>query len=283
MPRHDELPDFASLPEDSARNLHRLGMGAFVLLLVSLFLAVIYSIGEKLEDFRWSTFLNGLASFCMIILAVCLAIATITGMIRGIAWLLPETVARLTERRRLNSARRAAEAAIERKHQLCEERARLTAQLKATFLFERETTRAANARASQEFRDALQNSVMRSCQIAYDQISQLVEQYEQVLTEIESSELPAAEKTELLNSLTAQLDVAASEERNRDAQKMMEAEIWKVRFRKARLMAQEKSDAAVDYLTKIRSEARSSRMKDRIDAIIEQLRAEQTPERNSVS
>lgn len=268
---NDDLPDFSRLPEDSARKLHGLGVGAFVLLLVFLILAIVYSLGEKFDNFRWNTFRNGLAGFGMILLGACLAVVAITAGIRGLAWLLPETVARFTEHRKLKKARRAAMEAIDRKHQLTEERARLTAQLKATFLYERETTQAANAKASQEFRDALQSSVMRSCQIAFEHINKLVEQYENVLAEIDGSHLPPAEKTELLESLTNQLNIVATEGRNKDAQKMMEAEIWKVRFRKAKLMAEEKAEAAVTYLKQIQGEARSSKMKARIAAMIDSL------------
>ena len=268
----EELPDFSRLPEDSARHLHRFGIGALVLLVTFLLLSIVYAIGEKMDGFRWHTFRNGLFSFGMITLGACIAIITITAGIRGMAWLWPEAMQRFRERRQLKKAKREVAEAISEKHRLSEERARLTAQLKATFLYEKETTDAANAKASKEFQEALQSSVLRSCQIAFQQITKLVDQYELVVAEIESSALPPAEKTELLNSLTKHLDVAAVEERNKDAQKLMEAEIWKVRFRKARLMARDKSTAAISYLEQIAPEARSSKMKSRIAAMIESLR-----------
>lgn len=271
LPMNDDLPDFSRMPEDSAKGFQRLGIGAFVVLLALLFLAVVYSVGEKLEDFRWSVLFNGMASFLLITTGVCLVIAAVLALFRGLSLLIPAASTQWAAERRLKKARRAAADAVAEKHRLNEERARLTAQLKATFLFEQETTQTANARVSREFREALQSSVMRSCQIAFDQINQLVDQYEQVLREIDSSSLPAAEKTDLLQTLTDHLNVAAAEERNRDAQKLMESEIWKVRFKKARLMADEKSEAAVQYLKTIRKEARTANMKSRISAMIESL------------
>ncbi len=267
----EDLPDFSKLPEDSAKNLHRFGIGALALLVILLLLSIVYAIGEKMDGFRWHTFRNGLFSFGVITLPACVTVVAITAAIRGMAYLWPEAMQRIGERRRLKKAQRAASEAISEKHRISEERARLTAQLKATFLFEKETTSAANAKASQEFQEALQTSVLKSCQIAFQQISVLVDQYEQVVNEIQASDLPAGEKAELLNSLTAHLDVAAAEERNRDAQKLMEAEIWKVRFRKARLMSREKSSTAIAYLQQILPEARSSRMKSRITAMIDSL------------
>lgn len=267
----EDLPDFSRLPEDDAEKLHRFGIGAFGLLFLLLFLAVIYSIGEKLDGFSWRTLKNGMLTFGVILLSACVAVIALTGLIRGIKFLIPETVQYMTERRQLRKSQRQVRTAIDEKQRLSEERARMTSRLQATFLFEKESTRAANAQASREFREALQTSVMRSCEIAFSHIAQVVEQYESVVSEIETSDLPRAEKAELLNSLSEQLDVAATEERNKDAQKMMEAEIWKVRFRKARVMAKDKPQAAIRYLQEIQTEARSSRLKTKISSLIESL------------
>lgn len=267
----DDLPDFSRLPEDSAKDLHKAGIGMLVLLVALLLLAIVYTIGEKMEGFRWHTLRNGLFSFGVIILSVCVTVIGITAAIRGIAYLWPEALQHLADRRELKNARRAAADAISEKHRLTEERARLTAQLQATFLFEKETIRTANAQASREFREALQSSVLRSCEIAFEHINTVVEQYEQVVAEIEAASLPAAEKTELLNSLIQQLDISAAEDRNRDARRMMESEIWKVRFRKARMMAKDKSDAAIRYLERIREEARGTKRKAKITELIQTL------------
>ena len=267
----DDLTDISRLPEDSARKLQSFSVGSVVLLILLLLLTIVYAIGEKIDTFRWHTFRTGLLSFGMIMLSVAVIIGIGTACLRGMTWLWPSAMQQFRERRVLKKAQRAAEAAISEKHRLTEERARLTAQLKATFLFEKETTQAANAQAAEAFRQALQSSALQSCQIAFEQISRLVTQYEQVVSEINSSTLPAAEKAELLNSLTEHLDVAATEERNRDAQKLMESEIWKVRFQKARLLAREKPSDAIAYLEQIRSEARSGKMKSRISAMIASL------------
>lgn len=268
----DDLPDFSKLPEESARNLHRFSVGSLVLLVLLLLLAIIYSIGQAINGFHWQTFRNGLLTFGVIMLAVSVVIILVTVLMRNAVILGPESLQRMKERRALKAARKEAAAAIDEKHRLSEERARLTAQLKATFLYERETSDAANAQASEAFRQALQTSVMQSCRIAFDQINQVIEQYEAVVREIESSALPAGEKAELLRSLTAHLDIQATENRHRDAQRVMESEIWKVRFRKARLMAKERSETAVSYLQQVRSEARSAKMRQKIDALVESLR-----------
>lgn len=268
----DDLPDFSKLPEDSARNLHRFSVGSLVLLVILLMLAIVYSIGQAINGFHWQTFRNGLLTFGVIMLAVSVVIILVTVLMRNAVLLGPETLQRMKERRALKAARKEAARAIDEKHRLSEERARLTAQLKATFLYERETTDAANAQASEAFRQALQTSVMQSCRIAFDQINQVIEQYESVVREIETSALPAGEKAELLRSLTTHLDIHATEDRHRNAQKVMESEIWKVRFRKARLMAQDRVETAVRYLQQIRSEARSAKMRQKIDSLIESLR-----------
>jgi hypothetical protein len=241
-----KAPDYSRLPEESTRRLFTFGVGTVVLLVGFLLITIIYTLGEKFRGFRWDTFRDGLFTFGLILLVTVLMIAGLTVFGRGVALLWPEMLTALAVRRRLRKARRRAETAIEEKHRLSEERARLTAQLKATFLFEKETIRSANAQASQEFRDALQSTVMRSCEIALNHISQLVDQYEKVVAEIEQSELPDSEKAELLDALTSQLDVAATEERNKNAQKMMESEIWKVRFRKARTLAADRTTADIE-------------------------------------
>jgi len=47
----------------------------------------------------------------------------------------------------------------------------------------------------------------------------VIDQYEKVVAEIAASILPGSEKSKLLNSLTRQLDVAATEQRNVHAEK----------------------------------------------------------------
>ena len=51
----------------------------------------------------------------------------------------------------------------------------------------------------------------------------------------------------------------------------MESAIWEIRFRKARLMAKKKTDAAVSYLRNIRQRTDSHRILLEIDALIREL------------
>ena len=272
-----QLPDFSKLPEDEADQLHRFGFGLIALLFILLFLVILYALGEKLDSFNWRTLKRGALSFGLILLSACVAVVLMTALIRGMSSMVPEAFRNVAERYRLKKAHRKVETAIEKKQLLSEERARMTARLQATFLFEKEASRSANAQASREFREALQASVMRSCEIAFEHITRVVRQYEAVVEEIESSDLPRTDKTELLNSLAQQMDIAATDDRNKDAQKMMEGEIWKVRFRKARTMAREKPEAAVRYLQTVRQEARGGALRTKIDRLIETLEAGRKP------
>lgn len=264
----DELPDFSRLPENSAKNLHRFGVGAFVLLVLLLFVAVIYSLGEALEGFQWRLLRNGLLGF----LAIVVGIGTLVFLTSLIARILSSfwltTIRGRSERRQLDRASAAASEAISEKQRLSEDRARLTAQLQAAYLFEKESSPATNAKAAKEFRAALQTGVMRSCEIAFDHIGKVIDQYEKVVVEIQTSSLSDGEKSQLLNSLTKQLDVAATEQRNVHAEKMMEAEIWKVRFRKARMIGTENPRTAIKYLNSISHEARTSLTKTKVRELI---------------
>ncbi len=269
----ERLPDFTRLPDDDVHRLQRLAFAVFSLLLLLLLLIVVYAIGEKLEEFSWQTLLNGFVAFGTIVLSVGLAVMVMIGLIHGTRILLPERVLQLAERRQLRRSQRKVRMAIEDKQKLSEERARITSRLQATYLFEKETTHAANAQASREFREALQASVMRSCEIAFDHIAEVVSQHEKVVQEITTSELPDTEKAQLLDSLATHLSVAATRGRNKDARKMMETEIWKVRFRKARAMAKDQPAAAIAYLKQVEREARGSRLKTEIGDLIESLSA----------
>ena len=266
-----QLPDFSRLPDDDAEKLHRVGFGALVLLFILLFLVILYAMGEKANHFNWGNLRRGLLTFGIIILSTATVIVSLVGLVRTGQYIVPQTMQHLAEKRRLKNETDRVHNAIDKKRELNEERARLTARLQATYLFEKESTRTANAQASREFREALQSSVMRSCEIAFDHISKVVEQYEAVVAEIQASSLSAEEKSELLSSLTEQLDVAATEQRNQDSRRMMESEIWKIRFRKARIMAKEKPSAAVRYLKEVRPEARGNRLKAKIDELISTL------------
>ena len=264
----DDLPDFSRLPEDSAKNLYRFGVGLFVLLVSLLLLAVIYSLGEALEGFQWRYLRNGLIGFLAITLGICVLVLVTSLVVKGLTLFWSKTFHGRSERRQLEKASTAANNALIEKHRLNEDRARLTTQLQAAYLFEKESSPATNARAAKEFRTALQTGVMKSCEIAFDHIGKVIDQYEKVVAEIQTSSLSDGEKAQLLNSLTKQLDVAATDQRNIHAEKMMEAEIWKVRFRKAKMIAVENPKAAVKYLNSIRNEARTSLTKTKVQELI---------------
>lgn len=268
----DEFSDFTKLPDDDSKHLGHFSFGLLGLLFILLFLVVIYALGERVQGFRWHTFRNGILTLGTILLAVSVVVGGFTLLIRNVAHYAPASLLLISERRKLNKARRSATDAISKKQELNEERARMTAQLQATYLFEKESSRAANAQATQEFREALQSSVMRSCEIAFNHITQVVEQYERVVAEIEDCSLPATDKADLLNTLTKQLDLAATEERNKDAQKMMEAEVWKIRFQKAKLLSKRNPESALKYLQKIMKEAKGQRLKEKINTLIDSLR-----------
>ena len=162
---------------------------------------------------------------------------------------------------------------LKRRHSLQEERARLTAKMQATYVMEKESARVANQQALQELRVALQSSMVRSCEIVFDHLNRTLDHYNDLVAEIESSDLPILEKKELLDTLSAKLNVETQDQRRQSAQKMMETAIWEVRFRKARMMARREVGAAVTYLQKIRGRTDSHRILLQIDAIIRELTA----------
>ncbi|MEP3481249.1 MAG: hypothetical protein ABJZ55_18560 [Fuerstiella sp.] len=265
----DPSSDFSKLPEEQANDLGGFGVGLLVLLFALLAFVVVYVVGEKAADFQWHHLKRGLLSFGVILLGISAFLVLSTGAIKTVRYLWPDIAENRIQRFRMKAAKRTAVAAISKKQQLSEERARLTAQLQATYLFEKETSVTANAKASQQFRSALQTSVTKSCEIAFDHISEVVQQYERVLAEIDGSSLPEKDKADLLQQLTSQLEVAATSQRNRDAQQLMESEIWKVRFRKARMLIKQNPAVAIRYLQSIRQEAKGQRLRERISELAE--------------
>lgn len=265
----DPSSDFSKLPEEQAKDLGGFGVGLLALLFGLLALLVVYVVGEKAAGFQWHHLKRGLLSFGVIVLGISAFLVLSTGAIKTVRYVWPDIAENRLQRFRLKSAKKTAVEAISKKRQLSEERARLTAQLQATYLFEKETSVTANAKASQEFRTALQTSVTKSCEIAFDHISEVVQQYERVLAEIDGSSLPEKDKADLLQQLTSQLEIAATGQRNRDAQQLMESEIWKIRFRKARMLIKQNPAAAMKYLQAIRKDARGQRMREKISELIE--------------
>lgn len=275
---NDPSSGFSKLPEEQTNDLGGFGVGLLVLLFALLALLVVYVVGEKAADFQWHHLKRGLLSFGVIVLGISAFLVLSTGAIKTVRYLWPDIAENRIQRSRMKAAKKTAVAAISKKQQLSEERARLTAQLQATYLFEKETSVTANAKASQEFRSALQASVTKSCEIAFDHISEVVQQYERVLAEIDGSSLPEKDKADLLQQLTSQLEIAATSRRNRDAQQLMESEIWKVRFRKARMLIKQNPAAAIKYVQSVRQEAKGQRLRERISELVEaaQQAAEQS-------
>ncbi len=140
-------------------------------------------------------------------------------------------------------------------------------------MFDRECYSLANAQGRREFKEALQTGLTRSCQIAFDQIGLVVDQYERTLKEIDESSLEAADKTELLEKLTEQLNVAATKEKTLSAERLMDAEIWKLRFETAERLRNKSGVAALRYLKQIESAASPSPSRRRLQALIRRLEA----------
>jgi hypothetical protein len=196
--------------------------------------------------------------------------------------------ARSAERRSLKSASRRAHHSICRKQKLLEERIRLSARLRATWMFERESFRLANAQARREFQEALQTSVTRSCEMSFEQIGQVIAQYESALAEIERSQLDSADKSQLLEQLTNQLSVAATEEKNRSAERLMEDEIWKLRFETAGRLRKKSRQAALRYLLDVETATQPCPQRRKLQAMIRRLEVAKStagskPDNSSVS
>ncbi len=135
----------------------------------------------------------------------------------------------------------------------------------------KESAKVANQQALQELRGALQTSMVRSCEIVFEHLNRTLDRYHELIGEIESSALSALEKKELLDTLNAKLNVDSLDQKRQSTQQMMESAIWEIRFRKARMMAKKKSDAAISYLKKIRQRTESHKILLQIDALIREL------------
>ena len=113
--------------------------------------------------------------------------------------------------------------------------------------------------------------VMSAVRSVTEHLQKTLVQYQDLITEIESSALTATDKKELLDSLNAKLNTDTLYQKRESAQDMMESAIWEIRFRKARTMAKKKTDAAVSYLRNIRLRTDSHRILLQIDALIREL------------
>jgi hypothetical protein len=233
--------------------------------------AMLYAFGIAVRHFNISVLRGGLLTFGVITLCVAVGSVLMTGLIRLLGVLWPRSLTFWSENRLLRRAKKRAVRLLERKHHLQEERARLTAKMQATFVMEKESAKVANQQALAELRGALQTSMVRGCEIVFEHLNRTLDQYHDLIAEIESSPLSAIEKKELLDSLSARLDVDSMEQKRRSTQQMMESAIWDVRFRKARLLARKKSQTAVDYLQKLRQRTESHKVLLQIDAMIKEF------------
>ena len=235
--------------------------------------AMLYAFGIAGRQFDISVLRGGLLTFGIISLSVAVGVILMTVLIQLLGILWPRSLTIWSESRLLRKAKRRAVALLGKRHSMQEERARLTAKMQATYVLEKESAKVANQHALTELRAALQTSAVRSCEIVYEHLNRTLEQYQELIAEIESSALPIIEKKELLDSLNSKLNTDTLDQKRQSAQDMMESAIWEIRFRKARLMARKKTEAAISYLRNIRQRTESHRILLQIDALIRELTA----------
>jgi hypothetical protein len=233
--------------------------------------AMLYAFGIAGRQFNIATFRDGLLTFGVIALLLAVGIVLMTLLIQALALFWPRSMTIWSELRILKRAKKKSLGLLDQKKARQEERARLTARMQATYLLEKESAKVANHQSLKELRAALQLSAVRSCEIVYEHLNRTIDQYQELIAEIEASILETGEKRDLLNSLNSRLVTEAQEDRQRSAQSIMEQAIWEVRFRKARVMAGRRTDAAVAYLRKIRQRTDSHRILLQIDAMIREI------------
>ena len=247
--------------------------GVFLFLAGAASGSMLYAFGIAGHQFDISMLRGGLLTFGIIALSVAVGVVLMTLLIQLIGLLWPKSLTFWSENRLLRKSRRRTVSLLGKRQSMQEERARLTAKMQATYVLEKESAKVANQHALQELRAALQSSAVRSCEIVYEHLNRTLDQYQELIAEIESSALPTREKKELLDALNAKLHADTTDQKRKSAQDLMESAIWEVRFHKARLMARKKSGAAVSYLQKIRQRTESHRILLQIDAMIRELSA----------
>jgi len=259
--------------EESPNGHILLAGGVFLFIAGAVVGSMLYAFGIAGRHFDVSTLRSGLLTFGIISLAVAVGVVLMTGVIRLLTIFWPRSLTIWSEVRLLRRAKKRTLSLLNRRHGMQEERARLTAKMQATYVMEKESAKVANQQALQELRGALQISMVRSCEIVFEHLNRTLDQYHELIAEIEASALPAIEKKDLLDALSAKLNVESLGQKQQSAQQMMETAIWEIRFSKARMMAKRKSTAAVDYLQKIRQRTESHRILLKIDALIRELTA----------
>ena len=259
----DESPDGRML----------LAGGVFLFIAGAAVGAMLYAFGLAGRHFDISVLRGGLLTFGVISLAVASGVIAMTGLIKLLTVFWPRSLTIWSEVRMLRKARTRTLSLLNRRHGLQEDRARLTARMQATYVMEKESAKVANQQALQELRGALQSSMVRSCEIVFEHLNRTLDQYHELIAEIEASSLPPIEKKKLLDALSVKLNLDAVDQKRQSAQRMMESAIWEIRFHKARMLASRKTAAAVDYLQKIRQRTESHRILMQIDALISELTA----------
>ena len=233
--------------------------------------AMLYAFGLAGRNFEVSLLRSGLWTFGIIALVVAVGVTVMTALIKLLSVIWPGSIKIWSEVRLLRKAKKNTLSLLARRHGLQEERARLTAKMQATYVMEKESAKVANQQALQELRGALQLSMVRSCEIVFEHLNRTLNQYHELIAEIEASPLPAVEKRQLLDALSKKLNAESLEQKKLSTQQMMESAIWEIRFSKARMLAKRKTNAAVDYLRKIRQRTESHRILLKIDALIHEL------------
>lgn len=270
MAKDTRIPDDDS--EDDVLNKRLLfAGGAFLFIAGAATGSMLYAFGLAGRHFDVSVLRGGLLTFGIISLSVAAGVMFMTVLIQVLAVLWPRSLTFWSENRLLRRAKKKTVSLLQRRHHLQEERARLTAKMQATYVMEKESAKVANQQALQELRGALQTSMVRSCEIVFEHLNRTLDRYNELIGEIEASALSALEKKELLDSLSTKLNVDTLDQKRQSTQQLMESAIWEIRFRKARMMARKKSDAAVSYLKKIRQRTESHKILLQIDALIREL------------
>jgi hypothetical protein len=257
----DDLPDGSLL----------VAAGIFLFLSGAACGAMLYAFGLAGRHFDLSVLRGGLLTFGIISLCVAVGVVLMTVLIQIVGILWPRSLTMWSESRTLRKAKKSALSRLNRRHNLQEEKARLIARMQATYVMEKESAKVANQQALQELRGALQTSMVRSCEIVFEHLNRTLDHYHELIAEIEGSVLTPAEKKELLDSLSAKLNVDSIDQKRQSTQQMMESAIWEIRFNKARMMARKKAETAVAYLQKLRQRTESHRILMQIDALIREL------------
>lgn len=268
----DSDPDEKSFAnEKSFDGRIRLAGGIFLFIAGAASGAMLYAFGLAGRHFDITVLRGGLLTFGVISLLVAVGVVLMTVLIQLLAIFWPRSLTVLSETRLLRKAKKRTMSLLSRRHSMQEERARLTAKMQATYVMEKESAKVANQQALQELRGALQTSMVRSCEIVFEHLNRTLDHYHELVSEIESSSLPPLEKKDLLDALSAKLSVEGHDQKRQSTQQMMESAIWEVRFRKARMLANKKPDAALSYLRKIRERTESHRVLLQIDSLIREL------------